>query len=424
MRNVGAHRMKNGMMLYHRSDRSVHLGGIGAKCGSMHDPRGKSGMAHFFEHLTCRISKTHSDGRENSLLFLKCMGGADGDINIRTDRWSTFYGCNDLFRRKHMFEIFDVMASFMHPRSRILDLEGAQVEAAAVHNEYCLRGVDALEMLLEDELHRIMYTVNPARNRVDCNIEELKTITLKEARQFARRYYVPKNMFVILLGPSFENAKELAERSFGDWEVNTQPTLDYDHSDDLPRFNATQSSEIIRPGIGQHHVAIGFPTEGYLSRDAESLDVLAKIMEFRLGERLREGNRSFDGGAYRTPVQTERSFAHGIFWMRFATPSRSFADSGEVAVLDELRKLKTDLVGRDEFDAAAYREFVEHARAFGSMPDVLSEMIIDAAANGDEKLVRLNTFPNRFRKVKRKTLCDVANKYFTKDYARVVIRPE
>ena len=47
----------------------------------------------------------------------KYMGGPDNNRNIRTDRTSVFYGHGDLLRRKHMLAVFDIMASFVHPRA-------------------------------------------------------------------------------------------------------------------------------------------------------------------------------------------------------------------------------------------------------------------------------------------------------------------
>jgi predicted Zn-dependent peptidase len=107
----------------------------------------------------------------------------------------------------------------------------------------------------------------------------------------------------------------------------------------------------------------------------------------------------------------------------FATASRDFAAYGEEAVLEETEKLKTDLVGEPQFEDTKERMLDEYVEAFRKSSEVLADMIIAAASNGDEELVRLHDFERRMKKLKPKKLCDVANKYFTKHYARVLIRP-
>ena len=418
--------LDNGMKLYcHPTGASVHVSGIGLRAGSIYDPPGMVGMAHYVEHVISRTSLRHPDGRANDLLFREYMGGPDGDINIRTDRSSVFYGHGDLLRTRYMEEVFDVMASFVHSKTRMINLEGMEVEGAAIHNEYRLRGTDVAEMLLDDLMHEVMYTVNPARRRIDGEIADLKRITLKDMKRFLARYYVPKNAFAIILGPDTEYAKVMVERHLKDWEGKSVPVLDYDHADDFPQFASVRSRELAYRGIHQHHIGIGFPTEPATSdtSDAEVLDTIANILELRLNWALREGNRDFRKGCYRTPVYAERSFTHGMFWATFATTSREFAARAEETVLREYRRLATDLAPQEEVSAAVGAIRNQYLDAFWNVPLSLCEMIIGAATNGDEDLAKLHAYRGNLLKVSRKKIREVANKYFGENYARAAVRP-
>ncbi len=416
--------LDNGMMLYAHPG-AANVSGIGFKAGSIYDPPGLVGMAHYVEHLVSRISRQYPNVHDNDLLFRKYMMGPGKNCNIRTDRWSVFYGNDTLLRRKHMEEIFAVMASFVHPKSRIIDLEGAQIESAAVHEEYFNYGIDVMENLLDDLMHQTMYegTNNPARHRIDCEVDDLKRITLKNADQFLRRYYVPKNASVIILGPKVEDAKALALRHFRDWDDKRTPILGYDHSEDLPKLSGVRSHETERPGIHQYHCGIGFPTETYKTNDAEAIDVLGEIFEARLELAIRDGNRDFNGGSYRTPVLTERSFVHGMFWASFATISHEFETRAEEIVLREYEQLKNDLVSQKELESAIGSLYNEYLDAFWNTPSDLSERIIDAAVNGDGDLTQMHAFRSKVLRVSRKKVREIANKYFGKNYARVLIKP-
>jgi predicted Zn-dependent peptidase len=272
-------------------------------------------------------------------------------------------------------------------------------------------------------MHETMYERNPARHRIDCEIADLKRITIKKVKQFVRRYYVPKNAFAIVLGPKAEEAKELVARYLGSWEGKSIPILDYDHSDDFPKLSSVRSFELARPGIHQYHCGIGFPTETYMTNDAEVIDVLSNILETRLYWELREKNRDFDGGSYRTPVYAERSLAHGMLWGSFATKSRDFEAHAEEVVLDEYKRLKTDLVTREELDTAIAAVRRKYLDAFRNSPSALGEMIISAATNGDDDLKKLHAYRGNVLRVSRRKIREIANKYFTKHYVRVLIKP-
>jgi predicted Zn-dependent peptidase len=427
MRLVQVHRMKNGMMLYYGYSGGTNLAGIGIRAGSMYDPRDKEGVAHFVEHMLCRKSRRYSD-KEATHLLQRYLGGTHGgDIDICTDRSYTYYGHLDLLRKQYMLKAFDLMASFVHPETRMIDTEDAPVELAAVHNEYCLNGVDSTEMLLADLTYETLYTKNPARSRVDFRPEQWASLSESDAaaaaRQFVRRWYVPANMFVIMLGPDFKQAKKLMDNHFGNWENGAVPRLDYDRSDELPKLSEIRSLEVTRPGIRQHHVAIAFPTESYMSEDAEAIDILARILDWRVEERLREDNRDRGKGIYHPSVESVRTFCHGILYISFATAGdKDYARFAEAAVIDEIKKLKSELVSRDEFDLRD-RVRDEYNDTFWNMPNGLVDLIRDAAANGDPELVSLNDFRRRLNRVNRRKLCDIANKYFGENYARVVISP-
>lgn len=420
--------LPNGLRFYSHFDEGEYVSGIGVYCGSIHDPVNSRYMAHLTEHMLCRLS-TKYDSRTADLIFRKFMGGPDDDINIRTNKISTFYGHDQLLRRHHMLQVFDVMASFF--KDQIIDQEGLSIEAAAVHNEYYLRGKDDMPGSIYDLIHECMYDVNPIRNRIDCELDQLKKADIRSIKRFVRRHYVPNNMFVIMFGQPYKKVERLVYNAFGELPQMADPNIAYDHTDDFPIFTSIKSREVLRPGIGQYHVSIGFPTETYFSKDGEALDVIAKLLEMRLTWRLREGNRDFNGGVYRSPVYVERSFVHGMLYAQFASVSEDFTNQAEEIVLQEMYRLKEESVNKNDRDALDEELSViigslenPYLTAFQTLPGDLCERVIDAVCNGDKELTHLHSYRDRLHKVTRRMIREVANKYFTKNYARVCIRPE
>lgn len=421
MQPVSWGRLDNGMHFYTHYDRVAHISGIGVKCGSIHDPPNKRGTAHFIEHLVVSHLRK-SDDEKLDLFFWKYMGDYDEDRKIHTDRVATFYGHDSLLSERDMLRCFDVLASML--RDPVLDPLDTEAERAAAHQEYYYRSIDWLPVLIDDLIHENMYERNPARNRIDGVPEELATITLQDRRKFVRQYYGANNMFVVVLGPSYEKAKSLARKYFDDIKPRPVPDLVYDHSEDFPVLTSIKSVLLSRRGIHQYHVALAFPTETYHSKDAETLDALALILNKRLYRRLRTDNTDFEKGAYRVEVETSRSYVHGLIYVYFATKNKEFSEVGVQRVLAEIERIKHEKVMPEELDMALYRLDNRYRQAHRANPGKLADLIIEAAANGDAELEHLRAFPQRLRRVTRKKIIDTANKYFTPHYLNVSIVPE
>jgi len=421
MKLVSYGRLKNGIMYYSQYDPTSNVSGIGVRRGSIHDPPDRRGKFHLIEHVICRSSKKY-DNRKVDLILEEFMGGPDADINIRIDRTSTFFGHDNLLYRNHVIKCFDMLASLF--LDRLVDREGLEVEKAAILQEYYLYGVDVMYNLVGDLMHKVMHDDNnPVRNRIDCEPGELEKITLAEVKQDIKRGYSTENTFVILLGPKFTEAKAMTEKYFGHLPRTSAPVLDHDFSKKFHGLSCARSIIHEQPGIHQSHLAIGFPTGKFMTGDDAAIEILARIWAFRLRMRLREGNINFREGVYRTLVYSPRSFAHGMIYSWLAV-NPSFVSRAEEIVLDECDKLKKDQVVNGEFNAIKNSIRNIYRDAFLKSPGALSELIIQSTCNGDEELVHLHSFLDRWAKVTPRKLREVANKYFTiPNYARVLIRP-
>jgi predicted Zn-dependent peptidase len=426
MNQVKIYPVSNGMMLYYFPDAlSTNVSGIGFGAGSIYDPLGKKGLAHAVEHGMCRVSRKYPDPYKTELALRQYLGRPDrGSWMIRTDHTSVFYGHGNLLRRKHMYAVFDIMESFVHSAYRVLDAEGMQnVEIPAVRNEYCLSGTDWAPAVVGELLYRGLYTTNPVHWRIDGEFDQVSAVTPQDAEKFVRRFYVPKNAFMIMIGPDADLVKALAERYFRDWtSPATVPVLDYDHSDDIPKLPGVLSSYTARD-IKQYHLGMAWPTEVYDSPDGEAIDVLANILETRAW-RVREGNTDPEAGAYRVPVETERTMVHGMMSFWAATLSRDYVGKAEKIVLAEIADLRENLSSNEEFDGAVANLRDGYMDAFLSSPGNLAEMIINAATNGDPELNGVYGFRDRLHRVTRRKVREAANKYLATDaYVRAVVGP-
>lgn len=417
MKRVSVGVLPNGVRWYTQFDPKSHVSGVGVRIGSIYDPPQLCGMNHLVEHVLANY------GYENELKCVEYGCGPDEDINIRVDRSSTFYGNSLLLRREYTLDLFSIFASAVRdPLPRVTEALLLR-ERAAVLNEYYLRGKDRLEDEIEDIVCKYLYTSNPARNRIDCEPEELRAMTVTDVTHYIAKHYSASNIFTVFLCVPFQRARRLTEEYFGDLPASTSERLRIDEI--RPMLATVKYVEVERRGIHQHHIAVAFPTFPMGHRDDEALELLAQILQWRLRQRIRENNYEWEKGAYRTLTSTPRSFAHGIFYAYFATRSKVFVEESINIVLEECERLKQQCISDQEIVAMYNKLHDQYVEAFTTTPNLLSEMIIEAACNGDEDMARLNSYLGRLSRVGPKTLCRVANEYLTaKNCLIVVIKPD
>lgn len=435
-------RLDNGVQVISQKFPTANLAGVGFMVGSLYDPRNRRGMAHLSEHMMAQRSTRHT-GREMDLMIWKLMGGYDGDVNIRVDRVSTFYGFGDLNVRADMYTAFDAFGQMTldgildargklaHPEA-ILDIEALDIEKAAVHNEYRLRGTDLPESEVQELLYQTMWRRNPIRNRIDCEPDELAKSTLSDVKRFVKRWYKTSRMFVIFIGPEHEEARRLSKIFFDSLPASDGkgPEL---NDDTRPVIDGIRHEEAFHPGTKQHHVMLAFPTGLHDSPDDAAIDVLAQVLGFRAFEKLRPGNRMFDRGVYRAPAYTDRSFAHGVLYTHFATVgSYDYAMQGSDVVVQQCENLKRKQLSKaeraaleEEIGAIKYYMDKTYLNSFRRYPDWAVELIIDAVCNGDRDLQRLNARRSRIAAVDIKAVRKAAEQYLTTPdcFVRVVLKP-
>lgn len=416
MKRVSCGILPNGFRFYTKYRKETHVGGIGVKVGSIHDPPGFSGMSHLVEHVLGVLTL------EEELRLEEYACGPDEAINVRANRFSTFYGCDLVLRKEFVFDMFNMFSERLINPMKYVARESLLREKAAIFNEYYLRGKDDAESEIQDLTIWHMYNLNPARKRTDCEPADLQNITPRDIRRFVEQYYVAGNMFGVMLDVPFRKARRIMEEKFGNLPAKEAPKIII--SEPRPEISGIKRIETARPGINQFHAAIAFPVWPCGHKDDEAIDILAEILQWRIRNRLRFENQEWGKGVYRAFVSVDRSFVHGTIYAHFATIDKYFSERAVEIVLEECEKIKRERVSQQEIVAMHNKLFNQHFDAFENSQGVLCEVIIESACNGDEDMRGLNSYLGRIHRVGKLTLMRVANEYLdTKNHLQVVIAP-
>jgi zinc protease len=182
------------------------------RVGSRNEPEpGRSGYAHFFEHMMFRGTPTHSGEEYNQTvtkLGLNTNAFTSNDMTVYT-----LYG-----PAKALPTIIDYEADrFQH-----LDYNEEQfkTEAGAILGEYA-KSASNPEQILDEKMSETAYTKHTYRHTVIGYLDDVKAMPsgFTYSREFFRRYYTPDNATVVIVG-DYDKKETLAHltRAYASWK--------------------------------------------------------------------------------------------------------------------------------------------------------------------------------------------------------------
>ena len=187
------------------------------RVGSRNEPeQGRSGYAHFFEHMMFRGTPTHSGEDYDQTVTRLGL-----DTNAFTDLDMTVY---------HLYgpsQALPTIIDYEADRFEHLDYNEEQfkTEAGAILGEYA-KSASNPGQILEEKIAETAFTKHTYRHTVIGYLDDVKAMPsgFAYSREFFRRYYTPDNATVIIAG-DFDKRQTLAhiEKAYAAWKGKLDP---------------------------------------------------------------------------------------------------------------------------------------------------------------------------------------------------------
>lgn len=265
--------LSNGMEIVVIPDRRApvvtHI--VWYKIGSADEPLGKSGIAHFLEHLMFKGTEKIPPGE-----FSKIIARNGGQDNAFTSQDTTGY-----FQRvaPDRLQLVMEMEADRMKNLRIREDDFTN-ELKVVLEERRSRVDNDPSSILSEQMAAVFYLAHPYRMPVIGWEQELRGLTQKDAIEFYRRYYAPNNAILVVAG-DVEPAVvvELAKDTYG----KLQPSADLpprkrvmEPEPRAPRRVILTDDRVAKQTLSRHYLTPSYRTaEG---REAEALDLLSAII--------------------------------------------------------------------------------------------------------------------------------------------------
>jgi zinc protease len=197
----------------HRAPTVVHM--VWYRAGAMDEKDGTSGVAHVLEHMMFKGTSTLKPGE-----FNKRVAEAGGRDNAFTSLDYTAYF--QIVPKNALPEMMRLEADRM--ANLQLNAEEFAAEIQVVMEERRLRTEDNPESRAYETLKAAAFMAHPYRRPIIGWMDDLKSMTWQDARDWYRDWYAPNNAYVVVAGDvDHREVFRLAEQTYGKHKAKPLP---------------------------------------------------------------------------------------------------------------------------------------------------------------------------------------------------------
>lgn len=239
--------------------------------GSADDPLGKSGIAHFLEHLMFKGTKSHPQGEFSNLVAE--LGGQENAF--------TSYDYTAYFQRigkEHLGTLMQFEADRMI--NLVLTDEVVTPERDVVLEERRMRTDNDPSAQLDEAVQAALFAHHPYGTPIIGWNHEIETLDREDALAYYNRFYTPENAILVVAGDiEADEVLRLAKETYGKIPARAEPprrnrTKEPPHR--AHRLVSLSDEKVEQPGHERVFLVPSYKTAE--PGEAEALEVLAHML--------------------------------------------------------------------------------------------------------------------------------------------------
>lgn len=408
--------LKNGLQFFLMQNKRAPIVSYSTwyKVGSADEVPGKTGLAHYLEHLMEGALPEVQMGQ-----FLEDFQASGNHSNAATTYDYTYY------YKTVMTDHLELLMRYEAGRLRGIGFnkDKFETERNVILEERLMRTENDPLELSSEKFNSQFFTVHPYKNPIIGWEKDIQNLTLEDVKAFHAKWYHPNNAFIIVSG-DFDpvQVKAWAEKYYGDILSGPKTTRS--------RPEEPLNQPTIKPVILEHPRA----TEVYYEhiyhlpelKQKKYTDLLALLL---LSEYL---DGDFKGSLYEILIHQKKiatSFSSYCLFYSFLDPwsfgfsVTSSSDAGlkeiEATINERLATIAKE--GLTTGDLKRARKYLYNAVVM-SLDDIFEKAVfLGNAIGAGLTLDQLNRWPNDFESITSADIQRVINNYLTPDKAAMNI---
>ena len=375
--------------------------------GAKDEAAGRTGFAHFFEHLLFEGTKNIKRGE-----WFKLVSSNGGSNNANTSPDRTYY-YETFPSNNEQLGLWMEAERLRHP---VINQIGVDTQREVVKEEKRLRMDNQPYGGLFNAILTTLFKKHPYKGTVIGSMEDLNSAKLDEFNAFFKKYYIPNNATLVVAGDiKPEQTKKWINEYFGSIPKGTPVTRNFPKETPITQeFEET----VYDANIQIPAYIFAYRTPAGNERDAYILSML--------GSYLSKGKSSV---LYKKLVDNEKKALaveafnlglvdHSIFAF-FAIPMGNTSKDVLKKDIDaEIKKLQTDLISDEDYQKLQNQVENDFVNANSSVEGIANTLADSYLLKGNTNLI--NEEINIYRSITREDLRNAARKYLNSNQRAII----
>lgn len=408
-------KLKNGLEYILYQDKSLPLVSVNIwyKVGSAYETKGKTGLAHLFEHMMFQGSENVP--KEKHFKYIQEAGGTlNGSTS--TDRTNYYEKLPSNNLELALWLESDRMGYFL-PALTQAKLDN---QKDVVKNERLERYDNQPYGLALELINKNLYPENHSYSWSTIGfLKDIESYTLDDVKNFFKKYYSPNNACLVVAGDfEIETAKQLIEKYFGDIEP-----FESNHKPESIKLELKENIFIEhKDSVQLDRIYLAWHSDLIFGKNDSSLEAAADILTGSKNSRLYK-KLVFDLQIAQDVTAFQYSGKFGGQFMIISTASpETNLDELKRIILDEVNNLAAEVVTDKELEKSKNGIKAQFVFAMQNL-----DTIADYLNHYNYHLNEPNSFSfdlERYNQVDKHSLKSAVQKYLTKPFVELRITPK
>ncbi|MBP9601571.1 MAG: insulinase family protein [Lutibacter sp.] len=364
--------------------------------GAKDEVKGRTGFAHFFEHLLFEGTKNIPKGE-----FFKIVSANGGRNNANTTQDRTYY--YETFPSNNLeLGLWLESERMLHP---VINQIGVDTQNEVVKEEKRARIDNAPygKIIYRTGINQHIFSKHPYKNSVIGSMEDLDAAKLEEFLAFHKKFYAPNNAVLVVAG-DFEkaDAKKMIENYFGDIPKGEIVERVHIKEDAVVAKKVTETDSNIQIPIK----LFIFRTPSNKDKDAYALDMVSSILtsgkSSRMYKKLVEEKKALQVLAFNDSQED-----YGTYIMGALPMGETSLDDLATDMNNEIVKLQTELISEKEYQKLQNQFENNFVNSNSGVENIANTLAANYMLKGNVNLI--NDELSMYRSITREDIKRVAN---------------
>jgi predicted Zn-dependent peptidase len=392
--------LDNGMHVILHKDTSapVVVTSVMYHVGAKDEQPGRTGMAHFFEHLLFEGTKNIKKGE-----WFKLVSSNGGRNNANTTDDRTYY--YEIFpSNKLELGLWMESERLLHP---IIGQDGVDTQNEVVKEEKRLRVDNQPYSRFLEYVKENIFKKHPYKGTTIGKMEDLDAATLEEFLAFNKKFYVPNNATLVVAGDiDVASAKKMIQDYFGPIPRGAEISKDFLMEDPITE---TMTAKGYDPNIQIPAIMAAYRTPSMKTKDSRILDMISSYLSAGKSSVLYkklvdEKKMALQAGAINASQED-----YGTYIL-FGLPQGETKLEDIIKEIDEeITKMQAELISERDYQKLQNQFENNFVNSNSSVEGIASSLALYNVLYGNTNLI--NTEIDIYRSITREDIQAVAKKY-------------